>query len=56
MSKYAFLGVAVFVLFATSCKEMQIKKSDFAPFKKPVTLSTTTEEVEKKTLGIRNFT
>lgn len=48
MSKYAFLGVAVFVLFATSCKEMQIKKSDFAPFKKPVTLSTTTEEVEKK--------
>ncbi|MFN3531465.1 MAG: type II secretion system secretin GspD [Candidatus Brocadia sp.] len=48
MSKYAFLGVAVFVLFAIGCKGTQVKQSDYAPFKKPVTLSTTTEEVEKK--------
>lgn len=48
MSKYAFFCGAILVLFAIGCKETQVKQSDFTPFKKPVTLSTTTEEVEKK--------
>ncbi|HHT9144796.1 MAG: type II secretion system secretin GspD [Candidatus Brocadiaceae bacterium] len=39
---------SILVLFAIGCKETQIKQSDFVPFKKPVTLSTTTEAVEKK--------
>ena len=38
---------SILVLFAIGCKETQIKQSDFVPFKKPVTLSTTTEAVEK---------
>lgn len=48
MIKCAFLGMAIFVLFAIGCKGTQVKQSDFVPFKKPVTLSTTTEEVERK--------
>ena len=40
--------VSILVLFAIGCKETQIRQSDFVPFKKPVTLSTTTEAVEKK--------
>ncbi|MCF6154169.1 MAG: type II secretion system protein GspD [Candidatus Brocadia sp.] len=48
MIKRAFLGITIFVLFAIGCNVTQVKQSDFVPFKKPVTLSTTTEEVEKK--------
>lgn len=49
MSKYAFLGMAVVALFATAgCKATQVKQSDFVPFTRPVTLSTTTEDVERK--------
>ena len=39
---------SILVMFVIGCKETQVKQSDFAPFKKPVTLSTTTEAVEKK--------
>ena len=39
---------SILVLFVIGCKETQVRQSDFAPFKKPVTLSTTTEAVEKK--------
>ena len=38
---------SILVLFVIGCKETQVRQSDFAPFKKPVTLSTTTEAVEK---------
>src|SRR3989339_390332 len=48
MSKCLFFCVAALVLFITGCKEMQRKQSDFTPFRKPVTLSTTTEETEKR--------
>ncbi|MEP9411199.1 MAG: hypothetical protein HRF42_07300 [Candidatus Brocadia sp.] len=48
MSKYAFLGMAIVVLLAAGCKTTQIKQSDFVPFTRPVTLSTTTEDVGKK--------
>lgn len=47
MSKGIFRCIAVLALFAVGCKGMQ-KQYDYAPFKKPVTLSTTTEEVERK--------
>ncbi len=47
MSKGIFRCVAVLVLFTVGCKGMQ-KKYDYVPFKKPITLSTTTEEVERK--------
>ena len=39
---------SILVLFVIGCKETQVRQSDFVPFKKPVTLSTTTEAVEKK--------
>src|SRR5574337_2071842 len=39
---------SILVICVIGCKETQIKQSDFVPFKKPVTLSTTTEAVEKK--------
>jgi general secretion pathway protein D len=39
---------SILVMFVIGCKETQVKQSDFSPFKKPVTLSTTTEAVEKK--------
>lgn len=49
MNRYSFLWTAfLFLLFVTGCKETQIRRSDFMPFKKPVTLSTTIEEVGKK--------
>lgn len=48
MSKYAFFGVSVLVLFTIGCKETQVRESVFTPFKKPVTLSTTTEAIERK--------
>lgn len=48
MSKCMFLSAVALVLFASGCKETQVRQSDFMPFKTPVTLSTTTEEVERK--------
>ena len=39
---------SILVMFVIGCKETQVRQSDFVPFKKPVTLSTTTEAVEKK--------
>ena len=39
---------SILVLLVIGCKETQVRQSDFVPFKKPVTLSTTTEAVEKK--------
>lgn len=48
MSKYAFFCGTVLVLFATGCKETQVRESDYTPFRKPVTLSTTTEAAERK--------
>ena len=48
MSKCLFLPGVVILLLFSGCKETQIRKSDFIPFKAPVTLSTTTEEVESK--------
>ncbi|HHT9112828.1 MAG: hypothetical protein HZA47_02105 [Planctomycetes bacterium] len=39
---------SILVICVIGCKETQIKQSDFVPFRKPVTLSTTTEAVEKK--------
>ena len=39
---------SILVLLVIGCKETQLRQSDFVPFKKPVTLSTTTEAVEKK--------
>src|SRR3989337_3575506 len=48
MNKCVFLCASILVLFVIGCKETQVRQSDFAPFKKPVTLSTTTEAVEKK--------
>ncbi len=48
MNKCVFLCASALVLSAVGCRETQIRQSDFAPFKKPVTLSTTTEAVEKK--------
>ncbi|MFO0794404.1 MAG: type II secretion system secretin GspD [Candidatus Brocadiaceae bacterium] len=50
MKKYIFLSVNIFILSFIGCKETQVKKDQmaFSPFKKPVTLSTTTEGVEQK--------
>lgn len=48
MNKCTFLSAVALVLFASGCKETQVRQSDFVPFKAPITLSTTTEEVEKK--------
>ena len=48
MNKCVFSCASFLVLFVIGCKETQVKQSDFVPFKKPVTLSTTTEAVEKK--------
>ncbi|TVM00319.1 MAG: type II secretion system protein GspD [Candidatus Brocadia sp. WS118] len=48
MNKCVFLAEAIILLFFCGCKETQIRQSDFIPFKAPVTLSTTTEEVERK--------
>ena len=42
------LYASILVVCVIGCRETQIKQSDFMPFKKPVTLSTTTEAVEKK--------
>ncbi|MBM4054304.1 MAG: type II secretion system protein GspD [Planctomycetes bacterium] len=44
------IPVVITIIFAllSGCKEAQIKQADFMPFKKPVSLSTTTEKVEKK--------
>src|SRR3989304_8105475 len=48
MNKCVFLSASILGLFVIGCKETQVKQSDFVPFKKPVTLSTTTEALEKK--------
>ncbi|BBO16725.1 type II secretion system protein GspD [Candidatus Brocadia pituitae] len=48
MNKCLFLPGVIILLLFSGCKETQIRKSDFIPFKVPVTLSTTTEEVESK--------
>ncbi|HHT9136259.1 MAG TPA: type II secretion system secretin GspD [Candidatus Wunengus sp. YC60] len=48
MNKCVFLCTSILVLLVIGCKETQVRQSDFVPFKKPVTLSTTTEAVEKK--------
>ncbi len=48
MNKCVFLCASALVLSVVGCRETQIRQSDFAPFKKPVTLSTTTEAIEKK--------
>ena len=45
--KISIILIAAFSLVA-GCKETQIKQSDFTPFKRPITLSTTTGEVEKR--------
>lgn len=42
------LCVAVPILVLFGCSGTQVKKLEFAPFKKPITLSTTKEEIEKK--------
>ncbi|WKZ17632.1 MAG: type II secretion system secretin GspD [Candidatus Jettenia sp. CY-1] len=42
------LCVAVPILILFGCNGKQVKKLEFAPFKKPITLSTTKEEIEKK--------
>ncbi|RZV58365.1 MAG: type II secretion system protein GspD [Candidatus Brocadia sp. BROELEC01] len=48
MNKCIFLTGVIILLFFGGCKETQIRQSDFVPFKAPVTLSTTTEEVGRK--------
>lgn len=48
MNKCMFLSAVVLALFASGCKETQVRQSDFTPFKTPITLSTTAEEVERK--------
>ncbi len=48
MIKCMFLSAVALVLFASGCKETQVRQSDFIPFKTPITLSTTTGEVERK--------
>ena len=48
MSKYLLLSLVFLIFFGIGCKETQTKQSDFTPFRKPVTLSTTTEEAEKR--------
>lgn len=48
MDKCIFLTGVIILLFFGGCKETQIRQSDFVPFKAPVTLSTTTEEVGRK--------
>ncbi|WP_347274128.1 type II secretion system secretin GspD [Candidatus Kuenenia sp.] len=42
--------VFIMIVFAllSGCKQTQIKQTDFTPFRKPISLSTTTEKVEKK--------
>ncbi|MCR4291974.1 MAG: type II secretion system secretin GspD [Candidatus Kuenenia sp.] len=42
--------VFIMIVFAllSGCKQTQIKQTDFMPFRKPISLSTTTEKVEKK--------
>ena len=47
MSKYTFLCIAALVMFVIGCGT-QVRQLDYTPFKKPVTLSTTTEEMEKR--------
>lgn len=47
MTKYK-MWVSALILSFLGCSGPQTKKSGFTPFKKPITLSTTTEEVEKK--------
>lgn len=48
MIKYVLFCMTIFVFFITGCKETQVRKFDFTPFKKPITLSTTAEDVGKK--------
>lgn len=48
MNKCRFLAGVIILLLSGGCKETQIRQSDFIPFKAPVTLSTSTEEVEKR--------
>lgn len=48
MNKCVLLCALTLVLFVVGCKETQVRESEFTPFKKPVTLSTTTGVVEKK--------
>lgn len=50
MKKYVFLPIAIVILSFIGCKETQVKheSTGYTPFKKPVTLSTTTEGVEQK--------
>ena len=48
MNKRIFLCAAVISSFIVGCKTTPTKQSDYTPFQKPVTLSTTTEDVEKR--------
>ncbi len=48
MNKCRFLAGVIILLLSDGCKETQIRQPDFTPFKAPVTLSTTTEEVERR--------
>ncbi|MDR4508808.1 MAG: hypothetical protein MRJ65_11335 [Candidatus Brocadiaceae bacterium] len=49
MNKYFFcIGLPVLIVVLNGCEETQIRHSDYAPFKSPVSLSTTTQEVERK--------
>ncbi|MCF6157587.1 MAG: type II secretion system protein GspD [wastewater metagenome] len=47
MTKHKLCIIALVLSFA-GCNGNQNKKLEFAPFRKPITLSTTTEEIEKK--------
>ncbi len=48
MIKCTFRCAIMLVLFAVGCNEVQKRQSAFVPFKKPITLSTSTEEIERK--------
>jgi len=48
MSKYLLVCFVVFTLFLSGCKEIQLKQTDYMPFGKPVSLSTTTGKISEK--------
>ncbi|MCF6149074.1 MAG: type II secretion system secretin GspD [Candidatus Kuenenia sp.] len=48
MNKYTLVFIAIIFTLLSGCEETQIMQTDFLPFRKPVSLSTTTEKIEKK--------
>ena len=48
MSKYTFICITALVMSVSGCGKTYVRESEFFPFKKPVTLSTTIEEAGKR--------